>query len=385
MISKQPLPYKAPQISKIEATIFRELIFSKRALAIFPNDPAKTIQFFDAASSPSIEEKFSFSLKVGEEKVDLSIELKPETSLAQRLNDVGGIDSLPEDFRVALMTFASREISSALEKLFQLPVIVWDNEKIEEAEKKDLFFKILNSDGSCEARARISLSLPLLDRVLAVAKEIPMIKENSLPGELLQAEVLIGSATLSYEDCKILTPGDLIIIEEPCALTRGEGRCLIKKSGLFPMVLKPEFLKSLVLPIEKMPVLLKAPPHENEDASQEVEVAKESEKSLVSTADSLTSSTFNQPAATPHVLKEHLGSREATASISLELNFSGGSLSLTIDEALALIKTKSLEKPLQVSRPLKILIQEQTVGSGELVAINGRYAVMVTQTFSKFY
>jgi flagellar motor switch/type III secretory pathway protein FliN len=245
-----------------------------------------------------------------------------------------------------LMTFASKEIVDALEHLFQLPVIAWDaaKEKEEEVEKKDLYFEVLDANAACEARARITLSIPLLERVLAVAKEEPMIRESSLSGELLQGEILIGRAILSSEDWKNLVPGDLIILQEPSALATGQGRCLIKKSGAVPMVLQADDFKPLILPLEKIfPVGMKpSPPVSEEQGEQQKE-------------------------------------NSSYPSIPLELNFSAGLLSLTIEEALQLIKTKSIEKPLQVSRPLKIFIQERVVGAGELVEINGRYALVVTQ------
>ena len=355
------IPYKPREVSKIDATIFRELIFSKRSLAVFPKDPSKKIRFFEASSPSAIEKSISFALQVGQQKVDLSLELKPESLLVQRLNEVGGIESLPEEFRVALMTFAGREVMDVLEHLFQLPVMVWDaaEEKEEKMEKKDLYFEILDSNEICEARARITLSMPLLERVLAVAKEAPMLKESALSGELLQGEIFIGSAILSPEDWKSLVPGDLILIQEPSALATGQGRCLIKKSGIIPMVLKADHFKSLLLPLEKVPLLLPRNPSEGAPPSHEAGVVSEKLLASTSTAD--------------------LNCREAVTGIPLELNFSAGLLSLTIEETLQLIKTKSIEKPLQVSSPLKILIQERVVGAGDLVEINGRYALVVTQ------
>ncbi len=340
------IPYKPREVSKIDATIFRELIFSKRSLAVFPKDPSKKIHFFEASSPSVIEKSISFALQIGQQKVDLAIELKPETPLFKRLEEVGGIESVPEEFRVAMMTFAGREVMDVLEHLFQLPVMMWDaaKEKEEEVEKKDLYFEILDSNATCEARARITLSMPLLERVLAVAKEAPMLKERSLSGELLQGEVLIGSAILSPEDWKSLVPGDLIVIQEPSALATGQGRCLIKKSGVIPMVLNADLFKSLLLPLEKIfPAGMKpSPPVPEEQGEQQKE-------------------------------------NSSSPAIPLELNFSAGLLSLTIEEVLQLIKTKSIEKPLQVSRPLKIYIQERIVGAGELIEINGRYALVVTQ------
>ncbi len=114
------IPYKPHEVSKIDAAIFRELIFSKRSLAVFPKDPSKKIHFFEGSSRAVIEKSVSFAFQVGEQKVDLNLELKPGTPLVEHLNEVGGIESLPEEFRVALMTFASREMIDALEHLFQL-------------------------------------------------------------------------------------------------------------------------------------------------------------------------------------------------------------------------------------------------------------------------
>jgi|GEM_PF-4636519 len=343
-VSGKTLAYQPRQISKIDADIFRELIFSQRALAVFPKDPSKKICFFEADSSKVIDKKFSFSLKVGQQKVDLSIELKPETPVVKRLEEVGGLESLPEEFRVALMTFASREIIDALEHLFQLPVVVWNvaNDQEEACTKKELYFEIRDAHHVCEARASITLSMPLLERVLAIAQKTPMLKSRSLTEEILEGAVFIGSATISLEDWKNLHPGDLIVMQESSALTTGQGKCLIKKSGIIPMAFKPDFFKSLVLPL----------------------------KTVFSTGVKL---------VLPAAEQQEDQKNSDSASIPLKLNFSAGLVSLTIEEAFQLIKTKSLAKPFQLLRPLKIFIQEQIVGTGELVKIGEQYVVAVTQ------
>lgn len=350
-LSEKTVPFKPREISKIDATIFRELIFSKRLLAIFPKDHAKKIRFFEANSSYGIDKKFSFSLQVGQQKVDLSIELKPGTPLFKRLEEVGGIESLPEEFRVGLMAFAGREIIEVLEQLFQLPVTIWNaaNTQEESSEKKELYFEVLDPQGTCEARASIILSLALVERVLALAQETPMLRSLSLKGELLQGEVFIGSTTVSLEDWKRLRPRDLIVIQEPSALKEGQGKCLIKKSGVIPIAVKPDFFKPLLLPLENLPLVVQSHSCQGGDPSHEVEEKKRALSTSI--------------------------------PITLELNFSAGLVSLTIQEALQLMKTKVLEKRFQLLKPLKIFIQEQVVGTGELVEINGLYALAITQLF----
>jgi len=345
-VSAKTNPYKPREISKIDAAIFRELIFSKRALAIFPKDPDKKISFFEASSSDGIDKKFSFSLQVGQQKVDLSIELKPGTPLAKRLEEVGGLESLPEEFRVALMTFVAREIIDVLEQLFQLPVTMSNtpNTQEEASEKKELYFEVLDSQSTCEARASIILSVPLLERVLTLAQETPMVTSHSLTGKILEGEVFIGSATVSLEDCFRLRPGDLIVIQEPSAITTGQGRCWIKKSGIIPITVKPDFFKPLVRPLGNF-----FPP--------DVKPARAA------------------------IEEEEEEKNRSSSSIQLELNFSAGLTSLTIEETLQLMKTKVLEKPFQLLKPLKIFIEEQVFGTGELVEINGRYALAITQLF----
>lgn len=336
--------YKPREISKIDADIFRELIFSKRLLIAGP----KKIHFFQPNSSHVIEKKFSFSLKVGQQKVDLDIELKPESPLVRRLDEVGGLESLPKEFEVALTTYASREIIEVLQHLFELPVAIWDTatETEEACEKKELYFEILNEHAVCESRATIKISLSLIERILDVAKKIPMSRSRSVEGSIIQGEALIGSATMSLGDWKSLQPGDLIVIQEPSTLTTGEGRCLIKKSGIIPVMLKPDLFKSLILPLEKLfPAGLKpVSPVSKEEGKEE---------------------------------------KSTDSSIPLELNFSAGVLSLTIEEAIQLEKTKSIQKSFHVSRPLKIFIEEQTVGTGELVKINERYAIVVNELYSQ--
>ncbi len=340
-------PYKPREVSKIDATIFKELIFSKRSLAVFPKDPSKKIRFFEGNTSNVIEKRFSFSLQVGQQKVDLSIEFKPGTPLAKRLEEVGGLEALPEEFRVALMTFVTQEIIDSLEHLFQLPITGWDGTKKEEevSERKNLYFEILDAGGHPEARASMTVSISLLERVLEIAQKVPTLKNVSLTGEYLEGEVFIGGALVPLEDWNKLKPGDLILIQEPSALTTGKARCLIKKSETIPMMVDPNLFKTLVVSMEKIfPMGLKP-------VSPLPELQEEQKNSTL-------------------------------ISIPLELNFSAGLVSLTIEETLQLIKTKSLKKPLQLSRPLKIFIQEEIVGTGELVEINGCHALAVTQLFN---
>ena len=341
-------PYKPREVSKIDADIFRELIFSKRLLPTGTKNPSKKIRFFEADSPSVIEKNFLFALKIGQQRVDLTLELKPESALANRLREVGGLESLPEEFQVALMTYASREIINALEHLFQLPVTLWNAAKDQEelCEKKELYFEVLNEHAACEARAGIAMSMPLLERVLDAAKKIPMVKNQSVTGSILHGEVLLGSATVLLEDWERLRPGDLIVIQEPSALTTGQGKCLIPKSGIMPMIVKPDFFKPLVLSLETVfPTGLKTIP--------------------------------------PVTEQYDLPEKGAVPSIPLELNFSGGVISLAIEEVIQLNKTKTIEKPVQVLRPLKIFIHEQVVGTGELVNINGHYALVVTQLYSQ--
>jgi hypothetical protein len=366
--------YKPRELSKIEATIVKELFVTNRLFPISPKDPSKKIRFFEPASAVPIEQYFSFSLKVGQHKVDLSVELKPETPLMARLNEVGGLEFLPEEFRVALMTFASRKIIDAAAHLFQLPVTTWDatTEQEEGIEKRDLSFELLNVDAACEARGKMKLNVPLLERLLEAAKKIPILKKQSLSGELLQGEIVIGGAAVSPKDWKSVVPGDLILIQEPSALTTGEGRCLIKKSVALPIMLPIAILKPLLSPLKKtVPSTEKplSPPSDHGTHSD-----------ITSSAPSV-----SPPPATLQKTSEHQCQSQPedclSSSLLLEVSFSAGLLSLTMEEVLELLKTRSVKKPLPLLKSLKILIQQQPVGVGELVEISGRYAVVVIQLY----
>ena len=59
--------------------------------------------------------------------------------------------------------------------------------------------------------------------------------------------------------------------------------------------------------------------------------------------------------------------------------FSVGTLSLSIEEIINLATSSTLDYPMDFMRPLKILVEGKKVGVGELVEINGRYALFITQ------
>lgn len=343
-------PYKPRELSKIDASIFRELISSKRTLAVFPKNPSKKIRFFEANAAPKIEEQFSFSFQIAHQKVDLVLELKTETPLFKRLEEVGGFESVPEEFQVALMTFASEEIIDALTSLFQLPVTLWKTSHDQEivSEKRELCFEIIDAQTLCEARAKIVLSTTLVERIIAVAQQVPMANHHSLGAVVLKGDIFIGSALLTIEEGALLHPGDLIVLQDPSSLTTGQGAFFMKESGEIPLSINPDLIKTLVLPIEQVfpngivPALSSI---EKTSEKEAVPEKRESEKSL----------------------------------ITLELHFSAGLLSLTMEEVLQLAKGKVPEQPLQLVHPLKIFVQGELAGAGELVEIGGRLALAVTQ------
>ena len=84
--------------------------------------------------------------------------------------------------------------------------------------------------------------------------------------------------------------------------------------------------------------------------------------------------------------KQQQEKKEAIAepSVSVELAFSVGTISLSIDEIIKLEAAASLDNPINVSRPLKILAQGEMVGAGELVKINDQYALFVTQLCNSY-
>ena len=336
------ITYKPLEISQADVDIFNELILSKRLLGGVPHHPDKKLRFFQetdiAASS------FVFSLNIDQEKMDIYIEPGLKSSLTQRLKDVGGIESVPEEFKNSIMAFCSREIIDILEYCLKLPITLWNSSQNSEnsGEKKNLYFEVLGANSVSEARGKMSLSLPLLKRILSFASQFPIKERANFSQHLFDGNLIIGSTTLTLDDWNKLAPGDLIFLSEPSALSSGEGKFSIKKNITLPVLFDPKQFKPLVLTLEEMfPTGFKTNP--------------------------------------PSLLEPTTILPEADKAFSLEITFSAGKVSLTLDEIIYLSNSKEIKNPIQVVRPLEILVQEELLGMGELVNISDHYAIVITQ------
>ena len=249
-----------------------------------------------------------------------------------------------------MRAFCSREIITSLENCLQLPISLWDENNSQEvfAEGKNLDFEIIHGDSRVDARGKIMLPAPLLKHIVSFASQLPPVQNSRLAKCSLDGELMMGRAQLSLSDWQNLTPGALVFLEAPCALASGEGHFLLKKSKKIPLSLDLKQLQTLLLPLAKASSAGFTPadplPLEAKDNSN-------SEKNLT------------------------LGEK----ALTIELAFSVGPITLTIDEVLQLSKTQTLPHPVKFSRPLKILAQGEFVGTGELVEIHGQHAIFITQ------
>ena len=341
-------PYKPREISQSDVDILHELIISKRSFGISKNNPSLKLRFFRAAPQAIGVTAFSFSLNINQQRADLMLEPGLDSSLAHRFQELGGVDSFPKEFRSSLMALCSREIIHSLEILLQFPVTLWEESKSEaiDAKRKDLYFEVVSDKAAVEARGKITLSPSLIEKIIFLASSLPCMEVPIFSQTLLDGELVIASARLSTKQWHHLTAGALLFFDEGSAMVTGKGSFLLKHGKAMPLDFDQHQLQPLVIPLtEVVPAGFTPAPLSGEKNKQQQEKKEAS----------------------------------AEASMSMELAFSVGAISLSIDEIIKLEAAASLDHPINISRPLKILAQGEIVGTGELVKINHQYALFVTQ------
>ncbi|MFI0348372.1 MAG: FliM/FliN family flagellar motor switch protein [Chthoniobacterales bacterium] len=348
--------YRPLEISQLDRGILHELILSKRVFGISQKNRSLKIRFLRASTKLIENAPFSFSLNINQQRAHLLLEPGLESFLTQRLQELGGIDSLPEEFRSSLMALCSREIINSLETLLQLPIALWDETQQDEVSgcKKDLYFEVINDREVVEAIGKITLSSELVEKIISLALTLPCMERPLLSECLLEGELVIYTTNLSLDEWGSLTAGSLLFLKEDSALVTGKGSFLLKHGKMMPLSFDQQHLQSLVLPLTKVIPSGFTPAHHLESSAKEK-------------TDVFVSSEF----LNGNILENTLA--------PVELALSVGTISLSIDEIINLASTSLLVSPMKVSHPIKILVQGEMVGTGELVKINHQYALFVTQ------
>ena len=201
------------------------------------------------------------------------------------------------------------------------------------------------------SRGKITISPSLIEKIILLASSLPCMEVPIFSQTLLDGELVVGSVRLSVDQWNHLTSGALLFFDEGSAMVTGKGSFLLKHGKAMPLDVDQTQLESLVIPL--------------------TEVAP---------------SGFTPATLSGEKNKQQQEKKEAIAepSVSVELAFSVGTISLSIDEIIKLEAAASLDNPINVSRPLKILAQGEMVGAGELVKINDQYALFVTQLCNSY-
>ena len=341
--------YKPRELSQRDVEVLEELIFSKRLFPLSQKESSEKIRFVLPAASAIEAPEFFLSLKADQQKIHLAFKPTTESSFTQSLSTFGGKEAIPKDFLTAVIAFCSQKIITALEVFLQTPIALDEEtgKESETAEEKKICFEIINRNAVVEIQGEINLPLVLLKKILSMAATFPKTERADLGNCSLQGELLIGTAKIPPLQWSKLMPGDLIFFEEPSACLTGDCFFQLNNGPRISLFVETKQLQSLILPLEQVASSGFAPPPLSEEEKNQSEQEQE------------------------------LASLEKI--VTIELTFSVGTLSLTLDEITHLAKTNKLAHPLNLNRPLKILAQGQSIGVGELIELHGQHALFITQ------
>ncbi|HLB33264.1 MAG TPA: hypothetical protein VJK54_03410 [Chthoniobacterales bacterium] len=361
------IPYKAPELSHDDIDVLNELILSKRLFSASKKNSSQKIRFSPSSPQWIGTGGFSFSLTVDQQEVDLLLEPTLGSTLAQRLQELGGVESFPEEFRVPMMALINKEVLDAFENLIQLPVALSDKKESSiPQDKKELYFEVLNEHSISEARGKITLPLSLLKKIISLASHLPSMKDASPSHQVFQGDLIIGKTQLPLAMWEKLAPGALLLLDEPSAMTTGQLKFLLQRGDAIPLKFDLQKLSALVQPLAEISSLI-----QKSFSEQNIKTTMKP-KSVFKLAEA------DEGQGVDGATKPFTASVEFEDRF-LDFEFSTGTLSLSLDEILSLIKTGTVAKSIPLLRPLKILVQGKLGGAGELIKIKDRYALFITE------
>jgi flagellar motor switch/type III secretory pathway protein FliN len=340
--------YKPAQLSQCDIDVLQELILSKRVFPVFKENKSQGIRFLRGNSFTKKNPHFSISLDINKEKVDVTLQPTLESSLAHRLLELGDIESFPHEFVAAIRACYSKEIINAVESFFEMPIGLWTEggAPLPTTETRELFFEFIQNDSVVETQGSIKMPLVLLKKLLSLATEIPAMKDVHFKNLSVEGEILVGTVSLSLENFKKITPGALLFLKEPCPIVTGAVFLLFEKNQKIPIVIDLKQLTQLVIPLPKISFAPFTPdpplgPDKEDVCNEEVDSEKK--------------------------------------SITMELSFSAGAISITLEELLLLAKNKKMNQPVTLRQSLKILAHGKHVGTGVLTSVHDQHALFITQ------
>ncbi len=335
--------YKPREFSQDDVDLLEELIFSQRLFPI--KKTTQSIRFLLSLEPDALADAFTLFFKSGEEFLSLVLKPSSGSNFSKLLLQYGGEENIPHDFLLALRAFLSRQIIDALEEFFQIPLSLIEEKEAKTDPRKKIYFQIIDEHSELQFQGAIEIPSSLFPKLITAARSLPRVERGDLASFTFQGEVLLGHTSISITELKKLLPGDLIFFHEPSAFAHGEGFFCFSHGEKIPLQLQSKQLEALIQPFKE--VLL---------------------------VDFL-------PAPLPERKEKIDPSAEELASPveEIELTFSAGTLSLSMEEINQLVKTKKLSQlPLQ-KNPMKLLVQRTLVGTGSLVEIHGQHALFLTQ------
>jgi flagellar motor switch/type III secretory pathway protein FliN len=343
------IPFKPPEFSHCDVEILEKLIFSKRLFSLSKEESSQKLRFVLPPTTSNQSIDFSLALKADHYRINLALKPTNESDFIKCLSEFGGKEKIPEDFLTAVVAFCSQKIIRILEYFFQTPISLEASQENRPAtkEEKKLYFEIISEDSLVDLEGEIEIPLDLLKKLLVHAEQTPCETRSDLHQFPFQGEIIIGTTKISPLQFSKLSLGDLIFFEEPSACTTGEGFIYFSNNQRLPILLDTKKLNSLIYSLEKVtnsPFI----PKEISDLDKETDVPETGLDSL-----------------------EKL--------LKIELAFSVGSHSLTMDEMIHSTKIKKTPAIMQITHPLKIFIQGVSIGAGELMELHGQHAIFITQ------
>jgi flagellar motor switch/type III secretory pathway protein FliN len=342
--------YKPLALSQCEVEVLNELIFSKRVFSLSENDPDQKLRFVLPPTINNESFDFVLSLKTNHHHIDVSFHATSESKLMKCFLEFGGAEAIPKEFLTGVTAYCSQKIIALLEKFFEVPLLLESfkkNEIKELEDKQTLYFEIIRNDSTVELMGEIKLPLFLLKKILSLVAPLPYEVRSDLDQFPFEGDIIIGTVKLSQAQLSKLKPGDLIFFEEPSACVTGKIFLYFQDEQYLPLSLDPKELQPLIHNFKDV-ALSEFLPSESSDLEKQESEAKQELASL-----------------------EKL--------VTIELAFSLGKLSLTIEQIAQLAKIKTYSPIENVSSSMKIYAQGTLIGVGELVEIHGQHAAFLTQ------
>ncbi|MCF7728895.1 MAG: hypothetical protein K9M81_00855 [Chthoniobacterales bacterium] len=343
------IPFKPPEFSHCDVEVLEKLIFSKRLFPLSKEESSQKLRFVLPPTKSNQSVDFSLALKADHYQINLALKPTSESDFIKCLSEFGGKEKIPKDFLNAVVAFCSQKIIRILEDFFQIPISLEASQENQPAtqEEKKLCFEIISEDSLVDLEGEIEIPLDLLKKLLVLAEQTPCETRSDLYQFPFQGEIVIGTTKISPLQLSKLSLGDLIFFEEPSACTTGEGFIYFSNNQRLPILLDTKKLNPLIYPLEKVansPFI----PKGISDLEKETGI----------------------PETELDSLEKH---------VKIELAFSVGSYSLTMDEITHSTKIKKSPAVTQVTHPLKIFIQGTSIGAGELIELHGQHAIFITQ------